>query len=94
MNPFSPDASSSDFDKAAAAFYRRESFHLMELMTAEDLAAYFKCSPNTLRGIVREIGLKCTPWTRDSRRKTYLRRDLYEAVGGSRGSSRGKRGVV
>lgn len=94
MNPIQPDVKSADHDKGAAAFYYRETLHLMEVLKASDLMEYFKCSPGTLRKIIRKIGLKPTPWTRDSRNKTYLRRDLYDAVMRSSGVSRGKRGGV
>jgi hypothetical protein len=55
---------------------------LRDVLTFRDLCEYFKRSPNATRRIIRELGVRPTPWTEDARVKTYLRRDLYEAVDG------------
>jgi len=65
---------------------------LMDVMTNRDLCRYFKRSPNATRRIVRELGIRPTPWTKDQRRKTYFRRDLYAAIQGA-GTKSKRRGA-
>ena len=55
---------------------------LMEVMTFKQVCAYFKRSANSTRSIIREMGIPPTPWTTDTLRKTYFRRDVYRAIPG------------
>lgn len=60
---------------------------LLEVMTFRDLCLYFKRSPNATRGIIKRLGIRPTAWTEGTRVRTYLRKDLYDAVqGGGRAS--------